>query len=100
MLYMFNQEHIFIALIAALINLILSIIVPCALGDNNNNKDGFLSQIRKMLEHHRATLFSSSVLVAFIVYLSLEAAPHIRNEFRPNSVLNLALLPNAPVRLN
>jgi hypothetical protein len=81
------DEHIFIALVAALVNLILSILVPCALKDSKN----ILPQVRLMLEHHRATLLTSSVLVAVIVYLALKAAPVVKNEL-PDSLLNLAKL--------
>jgi hypothetical protein len=86
------EEHVYIALIAALVNFVLSVIVPCAL----KGYDNFLPEIRKMLEHHRATLFSSSVLVAVIVFLSLQAAPVIKNELIPNYVLNLARLSRTP----
>ena len=82
------DEHIYIALIAALVNLILSILVPCALKDRKN----IFPQIRMMLEQHRATLLSSSILVAVIVYISLKAAPVVKAELIPESVLNLAQL--------
>lgn len=82
------DEHIFIAVIAALVNLILSIIVPCAL----QNKKDFLPQVRIMLEQHRATLLTSSVVVAVMVYLALKAAPVVRSELLPDYVLNLAKL--------
>ena len=52
------EEQIYISIIAALVNLILAIIVPCAL----KGRDNFLPQIRVMLENNRATLFSSSLL--------------------------------------
>jgi hypothetical protein len=81
------DQDIFIAVIAALVNLVLSIVVPCAL---KNNKD-FLPQVRIMLEQHRATLLSSSLLVAVIVYLALKAAPVIQSEIPPG-LLNLARL--------
>lgn len=81
------DEHIYVALVAALVNLILSILVPCALKDSKN----ILPQIRIMLEQHRATLLTSSVLVAVIVYLSLKSAPIIKKEL-PDSIANLIKL--------
>ena len=89
------EEQIYISIIAALVNLILAIIVPCAL----KGRDNFLPQIRVMLENNRATLFSSSLLVAVTVFLSLQAAPIVKNELLPNSILNLAHLSRGPVRL-
>jgi hypothetical protein len=82
------DEHIYIALIAALVNLVLSILVPCALKDSKN----ILPQVRMMLEQHRATLLTSSVLVAVIVYIALKAAPVVKSELIPDSILNLAQL--------
>jgi hypothetical protein len=87
------DEHIFIALVAALVNLILSILVPCALKDSKN----ILPQVRIMLEQHRATLLTSSVLVAVIVYLSLKAAPEIKKEL-PESLVNLLKLSQPQTR--
>ena len=84
------EENIYISLIAALVNFVLSIIVPCALKDHQN----FLPKVRVMLEQNRAALLSSSILVAVIVFLSLEAAPVIKRELIPNYLLNLAHLPN------
>jgi hypothetical protein len=44
-----------------------------------------------MLEQHRATLLTSSVVVAVMVYLALKAAPVVKSEL-PDYVLNLARL--------
>ena len=81
------SDHIFIAVIAALVNLVLSILVPCALKNNQN----FLPEVRKMLEHHRATLISSSILVAVIVFIALTVADEVKPSI-PVKVLNLARL--------
>jgi len=81
------DEHIFVALIAALVNLVLSIVVPCAL----KGSDNFLPEVRLMLERNRAALLTSSVLTAVVVYLALKASPMIKSEL-PDSVLNLAQL--------
>lgn len=81
------SEHIFIAIIAALVNLVLSIIVPCALKNSQN----LLPEIRKMLEHHRATLITSSVLVAVIVFIALTVAVEVK-PMLPAEVLRLAHL--------
>ena len=91
MLYML-EEHIYIALIAALVNLVLSIIVPCALKGYKN----FLPQVRVMLENNRAALVTSSILVAVTVFLSLQVAPIVKNELMPNYILNLAHLNRNP----
>jgi hypothetical protein len=87
------ERDIYISIIAGLVNLILSIIVPCAL---KNNKD-FLPQVRIMLEQHRAALFTSSILVSVMVFLSLQAIPVIERDLIPNYLLNLSHLSNGRV---
>jgi len=82
-----RTDYIFIAIIAALVNLILSIIVPCAL---KNNKD-ILPEIRKMLEFNRSALLTSSGLVFVIVWIALSISPQVRSEI-PAEVLRLANL--------
>lgn len=81
------QDDIYIALIAALVNLILSIIVPCAM----KGKANFLPNVRIMLQQHRTMLVTSSVLVAVIVLLALQAAPVVRGEL-PDYIVKLAQL--------
>lgn len=81
------DDNIFIAIIASLVSLILSIIVPCALKDYQN----ILPEVRKMLETHRRSLLVSSVLVFVTVYIALSIAPDIKSEI-PASVLRLASL--------
>jgi len=81
------DEHIYIALIASLVNLILSILIPCALKDSKN----ILGGIRSTMVQHRTSLLSSSVLVAIIVYISLKAGPVVKNEM-PDYIRNLANL--------
>ena len=84
------QDDIFIALVAALVNLILSILVPCAMKDKTN----FLPTVRTMLQQHRTALITSSVLVAVTVFLALQAAPVVKNEILPAYITNLAKLSN------
>ena len=82
------DEHIFIALIAALVNLLLSVLVPCAL---NKARVSMLDNVKTMFNQQKHMLVTSSVLVAVIVYLSLKAAPLVKAEL-PDAVLNLAHL--------
>jgi hypothetical protein len=82
-----HTDHIFIAIIAALVNLILSIIVPCALKNHTN----ILPEIRKMLEFNRSALLTSSGLVFVIVWIALSISPQVRSEI-PAEVLRLANL--------
>ncbi len=85
------DEHIFIAIVAALVNLLLSVLVPCALKKSEIN---FLADVKKMFNQHREMLVTSSVLVGVIVYLALKAAPTVRAEL-PEPLMNLMSLGRA-----
>ena len=82
------DEHIFIAVIAALVNLLLSVLVPCALKKSDIH---FLANIKKMFNQHREMLITSSLLVGVIVYLALKAAPTVMTEI-PVPLMNLMRL--------
>ena len=81
------QNEIFVALVAALVNLILSILVPCAL----NNHRNFLPSVRNLLENNRRALLTSSGLVFLTVYVALVISPRVQAEI-PESVLRLVHL--------
>jgi hypothetical protein len=82
------DEHILIALIAALINLILAVLVPCVLNKSNSS---MLDNAKALFNQQKHMLVSSSVLVAVVVYLSLKAAPVVKSELS-ETLLNLAQL--------
>jgi hypothetical protein len=82
------DDKIFIAIVAALVNLLLSVLVPCAL---KNQEASYLTGVKKMFNQNREMLVTSSVLVGVIVYLSLVAAPTVRAEM-PEPLLNLMSL--------
>ena len=82
------HEHIFIAIIASLVNLLLSVLVPCML---KQSEQPLLSQVKKLFNQHRDMLLTSSVLTGVIVLLSLQAAPIVREEL-PTSLMNLMKL--------
>ena len=85
------DEHVFIAVVAALVNLLLSVLVPCAL---KNQGQPMLVEVKKMFDQHREMLLTSSILVGVIVYLSLKAAPTVRAEL-PQPLVNLMSLGQA-----
>jgi hypothetical protein len=82
------DNNVFIAIVAALVNLLLSVLVPCAL---KNRDISYLADVKKMFNQNRELLVTSSVLVGVIVYLSLVAAPTVRAEL-PEPLLNLMSL--------
>jgi hypothetical protein len=83
-----NNEYIFIAVIAGLVNLLLSVLVPCAV---KKTDQPIVSQVRQMFNQNREMLLASSVLVAVIVFIALSVAPIARSEL-PEGLVNLASL--------
>jgi hypothetical protein len=68
--------YIFIALIAALINMLLSVTVPCVI---NKTKQPFLNQVRKVFVTNREVICTSSLIVAITTYLALTVAFELRS---------------------
>jgi hypothetical protein len=87
------MQSIFIAIIAALVNLVLSILVPCALKKTNVP---LLTEVKKMLNQHREMLLTSSLLVGVIVYLALQTASVVQDEMP--QIYRLFDLGNATIR--
>jgi hypothetical protein len=71
------DTHIFIALVGALINAGLSVIVPCMIKKTNQP---FLTQVRKVYETNRELILTSSLIIAITIYLSLK----VSIELNPN----------------
>ena len=61
------SECILIALVGALINMILALIIPCLLKDTHQP---ILVNIKKVYNTHRQVLITSSVIVFITIYLA------------------------------
>jgi hypothetical protein len=85
------HEHIFIAIIAALVNLLLSVLVPCAL---KQSEQPLLLEVKKLFNLHRDMLLTSSVVTGVIVFLALQVEPIVKQEL-PMSLNNLMKLGTA-----
>lgn len=79
-----------IAIIAALIHFMLSILVSCAL---KNTNDEFLIKVKKLFNQYKDMLLLSSLLVGIIVYMSLQIAPTLISEFGIENILKLGKCP-------
>lgn len=90
-----ENQHVFIAIVAAVVNLVLSVLVPCALKKTDQT---MLVEVKKMFDQHRDMLITSSVLVGVIVFISLKAAPTLQSELANSGLLNLAAL-GRPARM-
>lgn len=93
------EEHLLIAIIAALLNVLFSIVIPPLL---SNSKLPFTQEIKKHYECNKNFILISTVLTVVLVYVSLKATPHIKSQLL-GSVSNLGLvnnvnIPQLPVR--
>ena len=69
--------NLYVAIIAAVVNAILTLILPCLL---NNSNLPILVKIRNAYNKRHESIIISSVIVALIVYISIELAPHLLNK--------------------
>ena len=65
------MEKIGIAFVAGLLNMLLSVIVPCML---NKTNEPILLQVKKVFETYRQQIIISSMIVAIVTYLALSVA--------------------------
>jgi hypothetical protein len=66
------SECLIIALVGALINMILSLVVPCIIKDS---QVPILVNIKKVYTTHKQTILTSSVIVFITIYLALKLTP-------------------------
>jgi hypothetical protein len=68
------NPHILVAILAAVLNVILSSIVPCLLKKSNET---FLQQVRKVFETNRQVILTSSLIVGLTTFVALKLADEI-----------------------
>jgi len=66
--------HIFVAIIGALVNMLLSVTIPCLL---KKSDQPFLNDMKKVFQSNREVIIASSLIVAITIYLALKVAPEI-----------------------
>jgi phosphotransferase system glucose/maltose/N-acetylglucosamine-specific IIC component len=85
------DAHIFIALIGALLNMALSVTVPCLI---NKTEQPFLTQVKKVFETNRQVILTSSLIVAITIFLALKVAPQIQPSFSDLTGINFESSPS------
>ncbi len=73
------------AIVGAIVNVVLSTIVPCLLKDSQNRKGSIITEMKLTFMVNRHLLITSSLITAIAVYLAVKMEP----EF--NSVLPAGL---------
>jgi hypothetical protein len=72
------DAHIFIALVGALVNMALSVTVPCLV---KKTEQPFLLQVKKVYDTNREVILTSSLIIAVTIYLTLKIAPNLQDSF-------------------
>jgi hypothetical protein len=80
------DAHIFIALVGALINMALSVTIPCLV---KKTDQPFLMQVKKVFDTNREVILTSSLIIAVTIYLSLKIAPNLQSSFSGITGLNI-----------
>jgi hypothetical protein len=62
------DSYIIIAIIGALINIILSTLIPCVFKET---KISFLTDVKKIFEYNKQLIVTSSMIVGIMIYLAL-----------------------------
>jgi len=72
------DSSIIIALVGALINIMLSVIVPCVFKRSDNS---MMNDMREVYKTNRQMIFSSSMIIGITIYLALEFTPQLKEAF-------------------
>lgn len=68
------DPHILVALVGGLLNMVLSVTVPCLV---KKTEQPFLNDVKKVFEVNRQVIITSSIIVAVTVYLALKISPEL-----------------------
>ena len=70
--------HLFIAFIAVLLNIFLSIIIPCLLKESDQS---FLNDFKKIFNTNKGLILANNIILFLIVYITLKIAPSLNTGF-------------------
>ena len=87
------EEHLLIAIIAALLNILFSIIIPPLI---NDIKLPFMKEIKRHYECNKNFILLSTVLTIILVYISLKITPQIQMQLLGN-VSSLGTITNVNI---
>ena len=79
------SECILIAIVGAIINMILALLIPCLLKDTQTP---ILVNIKKVYATHKQVIITSSVIVFVTIYLALKVTPQLGFSFDNEISLN------------
>jgi hypothetical protein len=79
------SEYIMIAVVGAIINMILALLIPCLLKDTQMP---LLENIKKVYATHKQVIITSSIIVFITIYLALKVTPVLGLTFDNDSSLS------------
>ncbi len=68
------DPHILIALVGGLLNMVLSVTVPCLI---KKSELPFLQDIKKIFEVNRQVIITSSLIIVLTIYIALKITPEV-----------------------
>ena len=80
------DPHILIACTGALINMALSVTIPCVLKES---KQPFMQDIKLVFKTNRQVIITSSMIVALTIYLALKLTPEVSSTLHELTGLDL-----------
>ena len=80
------SEYIMIAIVGAIINMILALLIPCLLKDTQMP---LLTNIKKVYATHKQVIIISSVIVFITIYLALKVTPVLGLSFDNDSSISM-----------
>ena len=83
---MMLDRTVYMAVFAALVNVILSHVVPCAVSSKNN---GLIKEIRDEFARNKGSMMISSIVVGIIVWFALNYESDFR-ETLPRGLINFS----------
>ena len=75
------------AIVGAIVNVVLSTIVPCLLKDSQNRKGSIITEMKLTFMVNRHLLITSSLITAIAVYLAVKMEPEF-NSVLPAGLVN------------
>ena len=71
------DNNMIIVLSAMIVNLVLSLVVPCLVKDF---KQPFLEQIKQVFNFNKQLILTSTIIVGIITYIALQMYPLLENK--------------------
>ena len=79
------DDHLFIAIVAAFVNIILSLFIPPLISDSDLP---FTQEIKNHYDSNKNIILVSSFLTIVLVYISLKVSPYVKSKLLNLSELN------------